>query len=79
MSKPQTRDDYLEAIYSIRKLTGRCRSVDVAAYLGYSKPSVSVACAKLREAELLGPKSARGELFLTEEGEAIGKKVAMAH
>ena len=75
----QSQEDYLEAIYSIRKEKGSCRSLDVAAFLAYSKPSVSVACRKLRENGYLEPKAAHGELYLTKAGLALGKAASERH
>ena len=79
MAPRDSQGDYLEAIYSIRELRGSCRSIDVAGYLGYSKPSVSVACRKLRENGLLEPKAPRGELYLTRRGRELGKGIADRH
>ena len=45
----RSSEDYLEAILMIRQAKGSCRSVDVAAHLGFSKPSVSVAVSKLED------------------------------
>ena len=42
-------EDYLEAILVLNQKNGFTRSVDVGEYLGYSKPSVSVAMKNLRE------------------------------
>lgn len=65
--KEQSREDYLEAILLIRKMNGSCRSIDVAHFLGFSKPSVSIAVTKLIDAGLL-TKAEHGELMLTDEG-----------
>ena len=79
MVSRQSQEDYLEAIYTIQKEKGSCRSIDVAAFLAYSKPSVSVACRKLRENGYLEPKAPRGELYLTKEGWSIGRATAERH
>ena len=39
----ESAENYLEAILILSRRLGQVRSVDVAAYLGFSKPSVSVA------------------------------------
>ena len=49
MSIHESGENYLEAIFNIRKRTGTCRSVDVARELGFSKPSVSIMMRELRE------------------------------
>ena len=37
----ESMEDYLEAIYVLSQQLESVRSVDVASYLGFSKPSVS--------------------------------------
>ena len=46
-------EDYLKAILILQKNNGKVRSVDVAAYMGVSKPSVSHAVKLLREGGFL--------------------------
>ena len=45
----ESGEDYLEMILMLQKKKGYARSIDVAAALGVSEPSVSVAMKKLRE------------------------------
>lgn len=45
----ESGEDYLEAILVLQKKNGAARSVDVARYLGVSKPSVSRAMTVLEE------------------------------
>ena len=49
MKMQESPEDYLEAILVLSKELGNVRSIDVANYLGYSKPSISVAMKRLRE------------------------------
>lgn len=78
MGSNQSREDYLESIYVLRQQMGTCHSIDVAARLGFSKASISVAVAKLgREGYLI--KEADGELVLTEKGEALAVKIWERH
>ena len=49
MSVHESGEMYLEAIWVLTQKTGFVRSIDVSEYLGYSKPSVSVAMKNLRE------------------------------
>lgn len=42
-------EDYLEAVLVLQKERGMVRSVDVARYMGVSKPSVCHAVATLKE------------------------------
>lgn len=46
-------EDYLKAIYILRKENGTARSLDVAERIGVSKPSVSHAVKLLREGGFL--------------------------
>lgn len=52
-------EDYLKAILILQKNNGKVRSVDVAAYMGVSKPSVSHAVKLLREGGFLTKDSDR--------------------
>ncbi len=45
----ESAEDYLEMILMLREKKGYARSIDIAAALGVTKPSVSVAMKKLRE------------------------------
>lgn len=49
MNIHESAEDYLESILRLIDEKGYARSVDIAADLGVTKPSVSVAMKKLRE------------------------------
>ena len=49
MNIRKSSEDYLEQILMIREQKGEVRSIDIAAGLGVTKPSVSVAMKLLRE------------------------------
>jgi Mn-dependent DtxR family transcriptional regulator len=74
----RSSEDYLEAILMIRQAKGSCRSVDVAAHLGFSKPSVSVAVGKLVDSGCL-QRMEDGQLVLTEKGMAIASNTLDKH
>ncbi len=74
----QSGEDYLESLLVLREKNGTCRSIDVANYLGFSKPSVSVAMGKLEQSGCL-VKRADGELFLTEKGLEIARRTLEKH
>ncbi len=74
----QSGEDYLESILKLRERRGTVRAIDVAGDLGYSKPSVSVAMKKLREAGYILVDSA-GMIVLTPEGEVIAQKTWEKH
>ena len=53
---------YLEAIHVLLQKNGRIRAIDVGAYLGYTKPSVSRAIGILKNAEYI---SVDGDGYIT--------------
>lgn len=73
-----SREDYLEAILILQRSKGSCISVDVANYLGYSKPSVSNAVKKLEAGGMLC-RDDTGALLLTDEGKIIAERVLDRH
>ena len=74
----KSAEDYLETILMRKEKNGSVHSVDVAAELGFSKASVSVAMKKLRESGHL-IMEADGELKLTESGLAIASSIYERH
>lgn len=69
---------YLESIYVLSQKTPHVRSVDVADYLEYSKPSVSRAVGLLKSGGYLVTDQ-DGFLTLTERGLEIAKKIYERH
>lgn len=78
MKVQESRENYLEAIYVLGKHQGNVRSIDVANYLDFSKPSVSVAVANLKSALLLTVDEG-GNLCLTDAGRALASQVYERH
>ncbi|MBP3634338.1 MAG: metal-dependent transcriptional regulator [Oscillospiraceae bacterium] len=78
MAIRQSGEDYLETILKLQMQNGQVRSVDVAADLGYSKPSVSIAMKKLREQGYVSVNE-NGLLSLTEEGKQVATGVYERH
>ena len=74
----ESGEDYLEAILVLRQEKGTVRSIDVAQYLGYSKPSVSRAVSILKTNGYITMEK-DGHLELTEEGEANAQRVYERH
>ncbi len=70
-------EDYLETILILGE-KGRVRNIDVVAYTGFSKPSVSIAMKKLKEKGYIDPDEPK-YLVLTEEGKAIATKIYEKH
>ena len=77
MRVQESRENYLEAILMLQKKHGYVRSVDVANHLNFSRPSVSVAMANLRNLGLVTTDE-HGFLHLTDEGRAEAGKSAGA-
>ena len=78
MNIHESAEDYLEAILMLCKQHGSARSVDIAARLGVSKPSVSFAMKKLRENGyiLMGDDN---RITLTALGSSIANRMLERH
>ena len=69
---------YLEAIFVLSESKKKIRAIDVGAYLGYSKPSVSRAIGILKREEYI-TLDEDGYITLTKRGEEIAKKLYERH
>lgn len=78
MALQESGQMYIEAIYVLLQRTPNVRSVDVAEYLQYSKPSVSRAVGLLKKEGLIRMDDA-GYLQLTEAGLSLGKQIYERH
>jgi Mn-dependent DtxR family transcriptional regulator len=78
MNIHKSAEDYLEMILMLQKEKGFARSVDIAASLSVSKPSVSVAMKKLRENGYI-LMDAENLITLTEAGEKIAQRMYIRH
>ena len=78
MRTQESAENYLEAILILSKRNGMVRSIDIAAELGFTKPSVSVAMKNLREKGdiVTGPD---GDIVLTDKGRARAEAVYERH
>jgi len=74
----ESAEDYLERILIIQERKEKVRSIDIARDLGFSKPSVSVAMKKLKEAGLIAIDK-DGYISLTKEGHVIADKIYDRH
>ena len=70
--------DYLEAVLVLQQKHGYIRCVDVAGYLGVTKPSVSRAVKELSKKKCLLKKD-DGTLSLTEQGRQIAQQIYEKH
>ena len=74
----ESAEDYLEQILMLLEKKGHARSVDIAAGLNVSKPSVSVAMKRLRENGYI----TMGQdncISLTDKGYAIARRIYDRH
>ncbi|MDR3766748.1 MAG: metal-dependent transcriptional regulator [Butyricicoccus sp.] len=78
MKIQESAENYLEAILMIQKQKGSCRSIDVAQFLSFSKPSVSRAMSLLRENGYV-IMDENGLLSLTDAGREIAERMLERH
>ena len=70
-------EDYLEAILILEQKKGSVRSIDVAEWLGVTKPSVSRAVSLLKEGDFLRVED--NLLYLTDTGREVADKIYERH
>lgn len=74
----ESKENYLETILILQNRRGEVRSIDIAAEMDFSKPSVSVAMKNLRnEGCILVDEN--GRITLTKEGREIAERVYERH
>ena len=78
MKIKESAENYLETILMLKKEKGYVRSVDIAAHLGFAKPSVSVAMKSFREEGYITV-DANGGITLTSKGLAIATRMMERH
>ena len=78
ISLASSMEDYLEAVLVLQQKHGYIRCVDVAGYLGVTKPSVSRAVKELSKKKCLLKKD-DGTLSLTEQGRQIAQQIYEKH
>lgn len=74
----ESLEDYLETILILSKRLSVVRSINVAAELDFSKPSVSIAMKNLKNRGYITV-SEEGYLHLTKEGQTIAENVYERH
>ena len=74
----ESAENYLETILILHQRNGSVRSIDIAAEMEFSKPSVSVAMKHLRERGHISVNH-EGFISLTEEGRKIAEAVYERH
>jgi len=78
MKIQKSAEDYLEAMLMIKERQGYTRSIDVAAELAVTKPSVSYATKRLRENGYITVGEG-GHIELTEAGYEIASRIYERH
>ena len=78
MKIQESAENYLEAILILKQNKGSVRSIDIAHYLNFSKPSVSIAMKNLRNSELFTVDS-DGFISLTDAGHEIADTIFERH
>lgn len=78
MAIQKAAEDYLEAMLMMKEKLGYIRSIDVAAQLNVTKPSVSYATKRLRESGHITV-DREGLITLTESGMKIASEMFKRH
>ena len=78
MKLQRAGEDYLEAMLFMKEKHGYIRSVDIADYLGVTKPSVTYSTKRLRENGYI-TMDKEGLITLTETGMAVAMKMGQRH
>ena len=78
MSLQESGEMYLETIYILSQKYENVRSLDVAEYMGFSKPSVSRAVSLLKKGEYITADK-MGFLHLTEKGKSVAETMFERH
>jgi len=69
---------YLEAIYVLLQKSEKIRAIDVGAYLGYTKPSVSRAIGILKKGEYISVDN-DGYITMTSSGKQVAEQLYERH
>ncbi len=78
MKRLESQEDYLEKILQISQKKETVHAIDIAREMSFSKPSVSVAMNKLREAGYIEINE-KGDITLTRSGLEIAEKTLEKH
>ena len=78
MHLQESGEMYLESIYVLSKKGGAVRALDVAEYMGFSKPSVSRAIGLLKAGQYV-TSNEEGHLQLTDAGLEVAEKIYERH
>ncbi|MCL2372250.1 MAG: metal-dependent transcriptional regulator [Defluviitaleaceae bacterium] len=71
-------EDYLESILVLREKLGKVKSVDVAKFMGFTKPTISIQMKQFRDNGYIIFDDKR-YIYLTEKGEEIARRIHDRH
>ena len=74
----ESGENYLETILLLEKKNGSVRSVDIAAELDYSKPSISRAMGILKQEKYITMEK-NGDILLTDKGREKANRIYERH
>lgn len=77
MKKNETNQNYLEAIYILSLKKENVKAIDVVNYLGFSRPTVSIALKQLQKDNYV--KMEGYDIVLTNQGEKIALEMYERH
>ncbi len=78
MTLHESGEDYLEALYLLQRKSPEVRSVNLAEFLGYTKPSITHMIKILTDAGMVR-KSDKGILTLTDKGMELARMTYEKH
>ncbi len=78
MKRLESQEDYLEKILQLSQENSVVHAIDIARAMSFSKPSVSVAMNKLKEAGYININD-KGDITLTDSGLEIAQKTLEKH
>lgn len=79
MNRFESKEDYLETILRLSENNKLVRAIDIATFMNYTKPSVSIALKKLKELDYINVDEHTGNVKLTETGKQIAMQVYERH
>ena len=74
----ESAENYLESILILRQKKGTVRAIDIVNYLGFSKPSVSIALKQLETNGFI-TRDDDNHVHLTESGQEIAESIYERH
>ena len=78
MKVSKASEDYLETILILSTKNGYVRNVDIAGFLGYSKPSITHAVKTLHKGGYVRTDKGKN-IFLTDKGKEVAEKIYEKH